>query len=433
MDPEVEDIVGPGRSEKIVKAAPEQTGRRIRRQAKAILLGGAVTVAGAIVIGVLLSGRSGGKRSGGLAIGAAPPELVGQATPPVAPLPPQPIAGTEGAVPGRLGRESRSAELSEGGEGMRSEGLPARPSGTMTPDGKYREWLVHQRYHVLEGEALAAQAARDAPLSHGMNDHPAGQPVTDGGVASMPPVPVGPVSENGAIAPGSEGSDAHGQDADRAFLADAARRGKGGVLRARVEGPVSRHELFAGSVIPAVLLTGIDSDLPGELVAQVRQSVYDSLASNAVLIPQGARLIGAYSSEIAYGQRRVLVAWQRIIFPDGATLAIPGMPGTDGLGRAGFHDQVDNHYRRIFGSALLISMLGATTQLSQPQNAGALNTPSEGQQAAANLANEMDSVGANLLNKNLGIQPTLTIRPGYLFNVLVTRTLVLPPYPASVR
>ena len=168
--------------------------------------------------------------------------------------------------------------------------------------------------------------------------------------------------------------------------------------------------------------------LPGTISAQVRQTVYDSLNPSVVLIPQGTRLIGEYSSEVAYGQSRVLVAWSRLIYPNGATMDLRGMEGTDGKGQAGFHDQVDNHYFRVFGSAILMSLLGVGAQLSQPQNSGALNTPSASQQAAAATAQQLNNVGTNLLNRNLNIQPTLIIRPGYAFNVLVNRTMILPPY-----
>jgi len=408
---EVPDITGPGRTEKILKPAPRQTGKRIRGRAKGILLGGAAAVAGAIVVGVLLAGRPGGRRGGNGEGDMAPVEAVGQALPPAPPPPLMHTAGAEGAA-----AVSPSPNPSFRLAVSRPEGLAGAPGEAVTSARKYRTWLVHQHYKRLEGQVLAEEAARDAPLAQGAGARLLQGQTSPGDGALPPSHPALPR--------------ARGQGANRRFLEDQAqRRDANGDLDQILEKPASRHELFAGSVIPAVLLTGIDSDLPGEIVAQVRQNVDNSLDPTEVLIPQGARLIGVYSNQVAYGQRRVLVAWRRIIFPDGATLTIEGMPGTDDLGRAGFHDRVDNHYLRIFGSAFLISTLGAGAQLAQPQNAGALNTPGEGQQAAANLANEMNSVGTNLLNRNLSIQPTLTIRPGYLFDVLVTRTMILPPYP----
>ena len=189
-----------------------------------------------------------------------------------------------------------------------------------------------------------------------------------------------------------------------------------------------QHEIIAGSVIPAVMLTGIDSDLPGTISAQVRQTVYDSLNPDIVLIPQGAKLVGQYSSGVQYGQKRVLVAWNQLIFPNGATIDLRGMSGTDGEGQAGFSDLVDNHFLRIFGSAFMLSMLGVGAQLSQPQNQSYLTAPPAAQLAAGAMAQELNIVGTNLMNKDLSIQPTLQIRPGYAFNVMVNKTMIMPSY-----
>ncbi|EGQ63527.1 conjugation TrbI family protein, partial [Acidithiobacillus sp. GGI-221] len=187
-------------------------------------------------------------------------------------------------------------------------------------------------------------------------------------------------------------------------------------------------ELFSGSVIPAVLITGINSQLPGEITAQVRQNVYNSLNPSEVVIPQGSKLIGVYDSGVQYGQSRVLVAWSRVIYPNGETVDLRGMSGTNGLGEAGFSQITDNHYMKIFGSAFLISLLGAGAQLAQPQQSSAFSAPGAGQTATGAISQEMDSVGGDMLQKNLSIAPTLKIRPGYLFNVLVSKTMVLPPY-----
>jgi type IV secretion system protein VirB10 len=189
-----------------------------------------------------------------------------------------------------------------------------------------------------------------------------------------------------------------------------------------------QHEIIAGSVISVVMLTGIDSDLPGTISAQVRQTVYDSLNPDIILIPQGAHLVGQYSSGVQYGQNRVLVAWSQLIFPNGSTIELRGMSGTDGEGQAGFNDRVDNHFLRIFGSAFMLSMLGVGVQLPQPQNSSILMAQTVGQQAAGAMAQELNIVGTNLMNKNLSIQPTLQIRPGYAFNVLVNKTMIMPGY-----
>jgi type IV secretion system protein VirB10 len=146
-----------------------------------------------------------------------------------------------------------------------------------------------------------------------------------------------------------------------------------------------------------------------------------------VLIPQGSRLVGRYDSQIAYGQERVLVVWERILFPDGSSIALKGMPGTDSVGQGGSADQVDNHYGRLLGGVILSSILGVGAQVAYGPSVNTAD-PSVGQLAMQGMATNVNQVGQQITRKNLNIQPTLVIRPGYLFNVLVTRDLVLPVY-----
>ena len=117
--------------------------------------------------------------------------------------------------------------------------------------------------------------------------------------------------------------------------------------------PRSDIELKAGTLIQASLLTAINSELPGQVIAQVTRNVWDTKDSEYVLIPQGTRLIGRYDSGISYGQNRVLVAWDRLIYPNGQSLRLEGMLGVDRAGQSGFRDKVNNHYLRTFGSCLL--------------------------------------------------------------------------------
>ena len=133
----------------------------------------------------------------------------------------------------------------------------------------------------------------------------------------------------------------------------------------KVQAPATAYTLRAGSVIPATLISGINSQLPGKIIGQVSQNVYDTATGKYLLFPQGSRLIGEYTSDVSYGQSRVMVAWQRVVFPDGKALDIGAMPGADGAGYSGATDQVDNHYLRIFGSALLMSGITAGATLSQ--------------------------------------------------------------------
>jgi type IV secretion system protein VirB10 len=218
------------------------------------------------------------------------------------------------------------------------------------------------------------------------------------------------------------------QRAKQAFLRRAAEP-RSWTLDSRLSRPPTPYTLQAGTRIPAILTAGIHSDLPGQTTALVRRDVYDTLTGRHLLIPRGARLVGEYDSRVAWGERRVLVAWQRLIFPDGRSLDLQGMPGTDVAGMAGFHDRVDNHFVRTFGGALLLSAISAGAQLSQPQESTTGNAPSARQVAAAAVGQELTRTGAELVRRNFEIAPTLTVRPGYPFQVELTADVALPaPY-----
>ncbi len=193
--------------------------------------------------------------------------------------------------------------------------------------------------------------------------------------------------------------------------------------------PRSPYELRAGFVLPATLISGINSELPGQIVAQVSQNVYDTPTGRYLLVPQGSRLVGTYSSEVAYGQARVLVAWQRIVFPDGKALDIGSMPGADGAGYAGFNDKVNNHYLRIFGSALLMSGVTAGIALSQDDSGSSSDSQRSSDALSEALGQQLGQVTGQMVAKNLSIAPTLEIRPGFRFNVIVTKDLTFSkPY-----
>ena len=228
-------------------------------------------------------------------------------------------------------------------------------------------------------------------------------------------------------------SDANNQNeqSEKKVFVQTSQSSQNNVLNSSLEGPITPYELQAGSLIPAILMTGINSDLPGQITAQVRSTVYDSISGNSVVIPQGAKLTGLYDSQIAYGQERVLVVWKRIIFPNGKSIDLEGMPGVDLSGYAGFKDRVNNHYAKLAGSVLLMSVLGAGAQLSQPQNndSNVNANPSVSQTIAQSMGTNVVNTAAMLTNKNMNIQPTLEIQPGYEFNVSVTKDMVFPaPY-----
>ena len=204
-------------------------------------------------------------------------------------------------------------------------------------------------------------------------------------------------------------------------------------LHSTVEAPSTPFVLRAGAVIPGIMISGVKPDLPGQIIGQVSQNVYDTATGKYLLFPQGTRLIGMYSNEVSYGQSSVLIAWQRLIFPDGKALDIGSMPGGDSAGYAGFHDQVNNHYVRLFGSALLMSGVVAGITYSQnPTQTGAFGQPAQptaGSVMSAALGQELGQVTSQMIAKNLNIAPSLTIRPGYEFNVIVVKDITLSkPY-----
>lgn len=204
-------------------------------------------------------------------------------------------------------------------------------------------------------------------------------------------------------------------------------------LHSTVEAPRTPFVLRAGAVIPGIMISGVKPDLPGQIIGQVSQNVYDTATGKYLLFPQGTRLIGMYSNEVSYGQSSVLIAWQRLIFPDGKALDIGSMPGGDSAGFAGFHDQVNNHYVRLFGSALLMSGVVAGITYSQnPTQTGAFGQPAQptaGSVMSAALGQELGQVTSQMIAKNLNIAPSLTIRPGYEFNVIVVKDMTFTkPY-----
>ena len=201
-------------------------------------------------------------------------------------------------------------------------------------------------------------------------------------------------------------------------------------LNSMLEAPRTPYELRAGFVIPAMMISGINSDLPGQIIAQVSHNIYDTPTGKHLLVPLGTRLVGAYASDIAYGQERVMIAWQRLIFPDGKAMDIGSMPGADGAGYAGFEDQVNHHFWRMFGSAMLMSFITAGVELSQSDGDDG-NRQRASDALSESLGQQLGSTISQMITKNLNVAPTIEIRPGYRFNVMVNKDLTFTsPYRA---
>lgn len=192
--------------------------------------------------------------------------------------------------------------------------------------------------------------------------------------------------------------------------------------------PISKYELKAGSIIPGILITAINSELPGQVLGQVSQNVYDSATGNYLLIPQGTKIVGLYNADVVYGQNRIMIAWNRLIFPDGQTLNIGAMNGVDKAGQGGFEDQVDHHYFRVFGSAFLMSLFNGEMSIK----GGGLVMRNQSNQNE-HKETTLEKTAAKMIEKQMSIAPTINIRTGYRFNIFVTKDIILEPLSYSVN
>jgi type IV secretion system protein TrbI len=194
----------------------------------------------------------------------------------------------------------------------------------------------------------------------------------------------------------------------------------------RISRPASPFVIQAGTIIPAALITGIRSDLPGQITAQVTENIFDTPTGRAKLVPQGARLIGVYDSQVAFGQSRVLLVWTRLLMPNGRSIVLERQQGADAGGYSGLQDEVDNHWVELFKAALLSTVLGVGAELGSGADTGS-NTDIV-QALRLSAANSLNQTGQKVVQRNLNIQPTLTIKPGFPVRVIVNRDLVLEPY-----
>ena len=318
-------------------------------------------------------------------------------------------AGPQGGAPA-----GRSA-ADEWREEMYKDDLEARTSGTS----------------ISSGKGLGALGSLGASLPSGgvgsvlqqlLGEYPK---AGSGGSAGGPSPSLLP-----ANAGSGDQSDANLQEHKENFI-DKARQGReerdySSATRAPA---LSKYEIKAGWDIPATLESGVNTDLPGEVKAVVRENVYDTASGQYLLIPQGSRLVGQYDNRVSYGQSRAVVIWTRLIFPDGSSVDLDGMVGHDASGAAGFHDQVDNHFVRLVSMALMLSAFTAGVEMSQPQTSSASGVLSPSAEATQALGQQFGQLGMEVTRKNLNIQPTVKIRPGYRFNVRVNRDIAFTePY-----
>ncbi|MBL8570820.1 MAG: TrbI/VirB10 family protein [Phreatobacter sp.] len=305
-------------------------------------------------------------------------------------------------LPGDLGGPIVSAQ--QRGENVP---VPAMGAGVAPPDPRAQaEEAARQR------AAQERDAARTSSVFLGSSAGAAASP------APAMPALAAPATPTPADTP-PQGD----QAGRRAFMAQASNQRT--VSVERLTAPASANIVQAGSVIPAALITGIRSDLPGQITAQVTANVYDSPTGRILLIPQGSRLIGEYDSEVAAGQTRVLLAWDRLIMPDGRSIVLERQPGTDGAGFAGLQDRVNQHWGNLLKAAAVSTLLGVGAELGADSEDDLTRALRRGSQDTIN------QTGQQIVRRQLNVPPTLTVRPGHPLRVVLTRDLVLEPMGAT--
>ena len=388
------------------RAAPPKP-RRLSRRALALFAGGsAIGLATALVFAL----SSGGHH-------VAPQESVAiehrQGTDLLATAPKDYSAAAEQKA-AALGPPPTTAAVQPGGLNARGAG-PMRGPSDRTQSPPNRE------------QAAAAQRQRQQRDSARSSKLFASSGET--GRAPEPATPAAPATSDARGQPGQEAPTSPGsadpQDRKAAFVAGGARPAT--INSGRLTAPVERYVVTAGSTIAAALITGLSSDLPGEVVAQVTEDVFDSTTGRTRLIPQGTRLIGSYDAHVTYGQSRALVVWTRLILPDGRSLDLDRLMGTDAAGQSGFADRVNHHTGKLIGAGLLSALFGAGSNLAT--SGGNNNDIAFAIRDSAGQS--VQRTGDKLVEHQLDVQPTITIRPGARVRVLVSRDLVLEPWPGS--
>jgi type IV secretory pathway VirB10-like protein len=402
--------------ERVALRASPRPVTRLNRRMLAVLGG---TLAVAVSIGALWALRSHGPKHGGAQqsynvdrvakaeeLDRLPPDYSKLASKP-SPASAEPPPELGPPLPGDWAPAALQAE--------RSGGLPSGNSPSAEGIDRQRSAEDVARSSVFFQTSSAGKAGVDANAPS--------MPVPP--TASMGAFnPMTPLASPTAAQPGDPTTLQNRQDQKEAFLTktgDAATRNS-----AELQASASPYTVMAGTIIPAALVTGINSDLPGQVIATVTQPIYDTGTGRSLLIPQGSRLLGRYDSQVAFGQRRVLLVWTRLILPDTSSIALDKLPGIDPAGYAGLEDGVDWHWGRILSGAALATLLGVSSELAvSDQGSTNGNVVIALRDSAQDTTNQ---VGQEITRRNLSVQPTLTIRPGFPMEVMVNKDLVLRPY-----
>jgi len=388
----------------VLRGAPRRVIRFRRGAIVAVAAAGSIAIAGAAWLALKPASLSLVAASDGKLVDAkAPPDALAGA-----PVSYGDVPQLGPPLPGDLGRPILDHQ-------RRMGMTPGEPAGEPTDEAARRAAQAAE----AERQRLAAEAraARESGVMMRMGGEAGRAPSVAASVAAATPEGLSPLPA-GTAAPDLD------RQPRRATLVNVANDGADTNPHS-LTAPASPWTLQAGSVIAASLITGLNSDLPGLVTAQITENVYDSVTGQSLLIPQGSRLIGRYDSDIAFGQSRALVLWQRIILPDGSSIRIDNVPATDAGGRAGLADRVDRHGWQLLKSVALSTLLGVGSELSfgssESDLVRALRESAQQNGARA---------GDQLVSRSLGIQPTLRVRPGWPLRVVVHSDIILRPWQA---
>ena len=323
-----------------------------------------------------------------------------------------------------------------------------RPAGDGSPESAAvtdtRRQLAELRERLTEAQRKDQAIAFDSPVVFGLHTsaRPDATPAADaaaGTTAAATPAhspAVLPADVAGLLAaatpsgtrPAPAAVAGGGQPPEKAAFLTAAAAVEPYVHKPLLS-PASPYKLKAGTVIPGALVTGVNTDLPGDVIGQVTENVYDSATGRYLLVPQGSRLLGRYQALVGNGQNRALLAWQRLVYPDGRSIELEAMPGTDAAGAAGLADRVDYHLDKLAAATALSTAIAYGGNLARNRSAaGGYGGYSNGDVIGDTVAQQADRVGSKIIDRQLDVQPTITVRPGWPFRVLVNKDVVLAPY-----
>ena len=299
--------------------------------------------------------------------------------------------------------------------------IVAAQQPTYMPPGHDPNDALRKEAEAAAASAVFFRSGKPGQAAGAVAQAAPGAPGMANALAGFDPLAAGPAST--AAQPSDPTTVQNRQDQKEAFL-------KGGSKETRNSGnlqmPASPYQVMAGTVIAAALVTGIKSDLPGDVIATVTEPVYDTATGRFLLIPQGSRILGKYNSQVSFGQSRVQMVWNRIILPDTSSLTLDNLVGTDPAGYAGLEDEVDQHWGRIFAGAALTTLLGIGAELAAPENRQNGNRIVIA--GRDGLQDSVNQVGQEMTRRNMNIQPTLTARPGLPVRIIVARDLQVRPY-----